>query len=207
MAKFVRSELREILREAGATEENVESAVTKLVRLHMDVVDPLKTENDTISKKDKELETLKTKLDAAETELAELKKVDYKKQFDDISAKYKAYKEEQESKAVKSKKIEAYKKLLRDAGVSDKRLDAIIRVTAIDDIKLDKDGNIEGADECTKNIKSEWADFIVNTQQKGADTPTPPSGNDSGSGCSGRAAQRVAQYMADHYGNAIKKED
>lgn len=207
MAKFVRSELREILKEAGATEENVESAVTKLVRLHMDVVDPLKAENDTISKKDKELETLKTKLDAAETELAELKKVDYKKQFDDISAKYKAYKEEQESKAVKSKKIEAYKKLLRDAGVSDKRLDAIIRVTAIDDIKLDKDGNIEGADECTKNIKSEWADFIVNTQQKGADTPTPPSGNDSGSGGSGRAAQRVAQYMADHYGNAIKKED
>lgn len=207
MAKFARSDLREILKEAGATEENVESAVTKLVRLHLDVVDPLKAENDTISKKDKELETLKTKLDAAETELAELKKVDYKKQFDDISAKYKAYKEEQESKAVKSKKIEAYKKLLRDAGVSDKRLDAIIKVTAIDDIKLDKDGNIEGADECTKNIKTEWADFIVNTQQKGADTPTPPSGNDSGSGGSGRAAQRVAQYMADHYGNAIKKED
>lgn len=207
MAKFARSELREILKEAGATEENVESAVAKLVRLHLDVVDPLKAENDTISKKDKELETLKTKLDAAETELAELKKVDYKKQFDDVSAKYKAYKEEQESKEAKSKKIEAYRKLLRDAGVSDKRLDSIIKVTAIDDIKLDKDGNIEGADECTKNIKTEWADFIVNTQQKGADTPTPPSGNDSGSGGSGRAAQRVAQYMADHYGNAIKKED
>ena len=39
-----------------------------------------------------------------------------------------------------------------------------------------KDGAIEGADELAESIKSDWADFIVSTNTKGAPVPNPPKG-------------------------------
>jgi hypothetical protein len=55
---------------------------------------------------------------------------------------------------------------------SDKRLDAVMRVTDLDTVELE-DGKIKGADTLKSSIEKEWADFIVKTDQKGADTKNP----------------------------------
>ena len=64
--------------------------------------------------------------------------------------------------------------------MSEKRLNAIIKVSDIDSLELDKDGKIKDADKHTENVKSEWADFIETTTTKGAKTANPPAGNGGG---------------------------
>lgn len=66
---------------------------------------------------------------------------------------------------------------MRSVGVSEKRLNAVIKVTDIDSVDLDEKGNIKGAEELTESVKKEWSDFIETTTEKGADTATPPANN------------------------------
>ena len=91
-----------------------------------------------------------------------------KKSFDDYKAGIDAEK-------THSAKETAYRELLKAAGVSDKRISAVVKVTDIDGIELDKDGKIKDADERTNNIKTEWADFIETTTTHGAKTANPPT--------------------------------
>ena len=98
-----------------------------------------------------------------------------KKTFDDNKAGIDAEK-------THSAKETAYRELLKAAGVSDKRISAVVKVTDIDGIELDKDGKIKDADERTNNIKTEWADFIETTTTHGAKTANPPANNGKGNG-------------------------
>ena len=75
---FTRNEVRKILNEAGVSDENTETAVSKLVKLHIDVVDPLKGENESLESKVKNAEKLKNELENARSKLAEYEEADYK---------------------------------------------------------------------------------------------------------------------------------
>ena len=77
-------------------------------------------------------------------------------------------------------KSEAYEKLLKDAGVSEKRIATVLKVSDLSAIEIDKDGNLKDADKLTENIKAEWSDFIQTQEQQGADVPNPPSNNGGG---------------------------
>lgn len=96
-----------------------------------------------------------------------------KKEFDD----YKAEIGEKESHAAKEK---AYRALLQEAGVSEKRLESVLKVSDVDSVELDDKGAIKGADKLTESIKSEWADFITTTETRGAQTSNPPATNNGG---------------------------
>ena len=96
-----------------------------------------------------------------------------KKSFEDYKAGIDAEK-------THSAKETAYRELLKAAGVSDKRISAVVKVTDIDGIELDKDGKIKDADKHTETVKTEWADFIETTTTKGANTANPPAGNGGG---------------------------
>lgn len=48
-----------------------------------------------------------------------------------------------------------------------------MKVTDLSSVELE-DGKIKNADDLKKSIKEEWADFVVTTKQKGADTKDPP---------------------------------
>ena len=91
-----------------------------------------------------------------------------KKSFEDYKAGIDAEK-------THSAKETAYRELLKAAGVSDKRISAVVKVTDIDGIELDKDGKIKDADKHTETVKTEWADFIETTTTKGANTANPPA--------------------------------
>ena len=41
-------------------------------------------------------------------------------------------------------------------------------------MKLDKEGNLENADELKKSIATEWGEFKTTVTQKGADVAKPP---------------------------------
>ena len=70
--------------------------------------------------------------------------------------------------------------LLQEAGISEKRLESVLKVSDIDSVELDEKGAIRDADKLAESIKSEWADFITTTETRGANTSNPPANGGSG---------------------------
>lgn len=91
-----------------------------------------------------------------------------KKEFED-------YKADQAKKDTRAAKETAYRALLKAAGVSEKRIDAVLKVSDVDGVELTDKGEIKGADKLSASIKKEWADFIETHEVHGANTPTPPA--------------------------------
>ncbi len=96
--------------------------------------------------------------------------------------KYKALKEDFDNfkadaakKETRSAKENAYRALLKEAGISEKRIEAVLRVSDVDGVELDEKGKIKDSQKLVKDIKAEWEDFIVTTETRGAETTTPPA--------------------------------
>lgn len=149
--------------------------IDEIINAHIEVVDAIKSERDTY-KADAE------KLPAVIAERDELKANAEGKNEDSYKVKYEAIKEEFAEfkkgiaeKETQAKKADAYRQILKDAGVSEKRIDSIMRVSDVGSIEFDNDGNVTNADKLTAGIKEEWADFITTTSTNGATVATPPA--------------------------------
>lgn len=189
--------------------------IDEIINAHTETVNALKDERDKVQKEYDELkasakgtEDVQKELEATKKELEDLKANDWEKKYKDVKAEYDGFKTETEAKATKAAKENAYKKLLTDAGISAKRIDAVLKVSgsAIDALKFDKDGNVEDADKITESVKTEWADFISTTHEQGAGVSNPPANNGGDVKKPSRAAELVAQYRNEHYGNPTKED-
>ena len=157
---FSRQLIKSILGE-GATDEKVQS----IIDAHLEVVNPIKEERDNLKEKAGKADDLQKEIDKLKAEGGDLTKL-----RDEYAAYKKQVEERDNAAAVKS----AYRKLLTEEKVSEKRLDSIIKLTDFSKMKLDKDGNLEDADKLKESIKKEWSDFIVSTSEKGASVENPP---------------------------------
>ena len=149
--------------------------INAIIEAHAETVDALKEQRDDYKKKAEEGKTAAAELEALKAEAE--KNAAYKEKYEKISAEYDAYKADQDAKTTKAAKAEAYKALLAENGVSANRIGAVMKVTDLDALELDKEGKLKNADKLTEGIKTEWADFIVTTETKGAQTQTPPGGS------------------------------
>jgi FtsZ-binding cell division protein ZapB len=190
--------------------------IDEIITAHTETVNAIKEERDSFKSEaealkatGKDLEKVTADLEKANAELEELKGAGWEDKYNKLKGEYDSFKTDTETKAVKAAKESAYKQLLIDAGVSEKRIASVMKVSAatVDGIKLDKDGKIEDADKLTESVKTEWADFIPTTHEQGAKTPTPPA-NNGGEGAKqpSLAAEMVAQYRNEHYGNPTKED-
>lgn len=98
-----------------------------------------------------------------------------KEERDNLKAEFDNFKNEASAKETAAKKDKAFRALLKEVGVSDKRIDAVVRVTKLDNIELDDEGNIKDVDKQKEAIKTDWADFIPTEKEVGAETATPPA--------------------------------
>ena len=159
---------RKMLKAMNIEEEKID----QIIEAHTETVDGFKDKlNDYKDKAEK--------YDSVKKELDDLKDGDndWQKKYEKEHSDFEAYKTDITAKETKRTKEHAYRELLRGAGVSEKRLDAILKVTNLDSVELDKDGKIKDADKHTETVKTEWADFIETTSTQGANTATPPTNN------------------------------
>ena len=195
---------RKMLKAMGIEEEKIE----QIIEEHAETVNALKQQRDQY-KADAE------KLPGVQKELDEYKEAAEKDGENPYKAKYEAtqkelddYKAEVAAKETKAKKTAAYRKLLKDANISEKRLDSILKLSPVDDIELDDKGEIKDAESVKKKIEEEWSDFIVKEETRGAENQNPPGGsggrNPAGGGTKSRAAMIQQQYQNSLYGT---KED
>lgn len=175
--------------------------VDEIISAHAETVDGLKEQI-------KQYKEDADKLPAIQQELDDLKAKagddTFEQKYKDMEKKYNDLVKENEQKETTAKVKEAYKALLKDAGVSEKRLDSVLKVTDISAMKLDKDGKLENASDLTKTIKSEWADFIEVKGEQGANPANPPDNNNGNPAKTGRAKELANNYFANLYG--VKKE-
>lgn len=122
-----------------------------------------------------EIDVLKSEKQTAEDSATTAEK--WKTKYEALKSDFETYKGEQTKKETHNAKKNAYRELLKEIGVSEKRIDAVLKVSDVDGVELDEKGQIKDADKLSESVKTEWADFITTTTTKGAKTPTPPKNN------------------------------
>ena len=161
---------RKMLKAMGIEDEKIE----QIIEEHTESTDALKQQRDEYKAKAEAKATTSTEPKPKDHEPIDEYKAKYdaeKKAFEDYKANIAAEKAEADKRA-------KYRELIVKAGVDSKRVDSVLKVSDLSEIKV-KDGAIEGADDLVKSIKEDWADFIPTTQKVGANAPNPPK-NDGG---------------------------
>lgn len=162
---------RKMLKGMGLSDEQIDT----IIEAHTETVDSLKDQVAAYKEDADKLPGVQKSLEKAQADLEAATKDSYKVKYDALKEDFDAYKADVEKKDTHNAKEAAYRELLKAAGVSEKRIAAVLKVSDIDSVELDDSGNIKDADALTASIKTEWADFIPTTQTQGANTPNPPS--------------------------------
>ena len=189
---------RKFLAALGIESEKID----EIIDAHTDTVNALKEERDGFKADAEKLPDVQKELDELKEAAEKNKDNPYKAQYEDLKKEYEDYKNDVAAKETKQKKVNAFKALLKEVGVSEKRIDSIAKVSDIDSLELDDTGAIKDAEKRKESIKDEWADFIVTEEKRGAEDKKPPH-NDGTDGKS-RAAEVAAKFYNNVYGG--KKE-
>lgn len=155
---------RKMLKGMGLSDEQIDT----IIEAHTEVTSALKDERDRYKAEADKVPALQAEVDAHSGEDP------YKQKYEDLKSEYDAYKTEQTAKAEKDAKEKAYKAMLIKAGIPEKRIPAILRVTDLTKVKLSKDGSLSDEADLIKSAKEEWADFVTTESTEGASTETPP---------------------------------
>lgn len=172
---------RKFLSAMGIAEDQAEQIITA----HLETVNPLKQERDDFKIMADQLESVQKDLDRTRKKLQEFEesgnkdswKVKYDAAVEDkrkIQKDFDDFKADIAARELSAKKKTAYREMLKEAGVSEKRLDSVLKVSDFGSIEFTEDGKIRDVEELVKAIKSEWADFIVTQSEQGANTSNPP---------------------------------
>lgn len=196
---------RKMLKAMGIEDEKID----QIIEAHTETVDALKEQRDKYKADAEKLPDVQKELDDMKDAAEKDGENPYKAQYDDLKKEFDDYKADVTAKETKARKTAAYRKLLQDSKISEKRLDSILKLSPVDDIELDDKGEIKDAADVKKKIEEEWSDFIVNEETHGAGVQNPPAGGNpagaNGGGTKSRAAQIQQAYQASLYGSKEAK--
>ena len=167
---------RKFLKAMGIEDEKVD----QIIEAHSETVDALKEERDGYKADAEKLPEVQRQLEAAKKKAPkEGEETVSKADYDKLKAEFDEYKNDIQAKESHAAKEKAFREILKEAGVSEKRIDAIVRVSDIDSVELADDGKAKEAAKLTEKVKEDWSDFIETVTAKGVKTPTPPQNNPS----------------------------
>ena len=173
---LTKAKVKELLSAAGVADDKINETTEKILNGHIASIEALREEKDQFKEKADQLDKVQKELDDLNAKIAANEKDPYKVKYEAMKEDFEKYKADIEKEKTAASKRNAYKELLKTAGVSEKRIEAVLKVSDIEDLELDDDGKIKDSDKLTETIKTEWADFIETTGQNGAKTSTPPAG-------------------------------
>ena len=151
-----------------------QAKIDEIISAHTEVTDSLKADRDSYKEKAEKYDETKTELDKAKSELEKANKDEYKTKYESLESEFNKYKTDIAEKEVKVKKEEAYKKMLKEIGVNEKSIDAIVKVKDLSSLKLDDKGNIVDVDTLKESEKKDWEGFIIKSEEERQDPNTPP---------------------------------
>lgn len=184
---------RKFLKALGLEDDKIE----QIIEEHTTIADRMNAEIEKYKADAEALPRVQRELEKAQADLEAGKKDSWKVKYEAVKEEFEGYKSEQTKKETRAAKEAAYRTLLKQAGVSEKRLESVLKVSDVDSVDLDEKGTIKGADKLTESIKSEWADFIGTTSIQGAQTATPPAST------GGNGMTKADIYKKDDHGRYV----
>lgn len=163
-ASFGRKWLAGIIRSEDLSPEEKEQ---QIMDGHIAVTDAIKDDRDKYKAEADKAAELQKQLDEKSGD-------DFKEKYEKEHQAFEEFKKQTAQNAEVAKVKAAYRQLLADEGISEKRLDAIIKVTDLSAMKLDADGNLTNADDLRTAIKTDWGEFIPKKEERGAKIENPP---------------------------------
>ena len=195
---------RKLLKALGIEDEKAD----QILEAHTETVNEIREERDRYKAEAEQLP-------GVQQELADLREAaeqnannPYKAQYESVKKQFDDYKADVEAQQAKASKQTAYRKLLKEQGISEKYIDPIMKVTPVDDLELDDKGQFKNAEDLKKSITEQWDGFTVKEETHGAQQYNPPGsggGAAGGSATKSRAAILAEQYNASLYGAANKE--
>lgn len=186
---------RKMLKAMGIEDEKID----QIIEAHTEVTDALKNENEGLKKKAADYDTVKKELDEFKANPTD----DWKEKYEKEHSDFEAYKNGVIAKETKATKEKAVREFLKSTvNIADNRLDAVMKVTNLDDYELDESGKIKDSDKKAESAKKEWADFVVVKKKDGANPPQPQNNEPNNPSKMSRAAQLTKQYQKNLYGEA-----
>lgn len=163
--KFGRKWLDEILEDE---ELSPKEKAQKIMDGHITVVDGLKDERDSFKEQAEKAADLQKQLDD------QANGENWQEKYEKEHQAFEDFKKQQAADAEAAEVRAAFRKLLVGEGISEKRIDSILKVTDFSQMKRDKDGNLEGEDALKESINKEWGEFKTTVTEKGATVEKPP---------------------------------
>lgn len=157
---------RKSLKAMGIEEEKID----QIIEDHSETVEALKKQRDAYKETAEKIPELEKKI--AELEAVEVD--DYREKYEAEHQAFQDFKAEIENGRRLDQVKTLYSELLRDAGIDEKRINSIMRVTDVSGMEIDADGTLKDSAQLKEQIISEWPEFIATTEQKGADVANPP---------------------------------
>lgn len=170
---------RNWLKTMGLSDEQVQSIMEE----HTSVTDALKAQRDKFETDAKNYKVEADKVPGLEKQISDAKSGDdfeakYNKEHQDFEDYKKQIAAQEQTAKVKA----AYRKLLLDEKINEKRVDSVLKLTDFSEMKLDKDGNLENLDALKETIGKEWGEFKVSQSERKQSVPTPPGNGNQGAG-------------------------
>lgn len=162
---------RKMLKAMSIEDEKID----QIIEAHTETVESLKEARDTFKADAEKLGKVQKELDDLKATLPEDGKDPWKVKYDAIKEEYSNYKADVTAKETKQKKENAFRDLLKEIGVSEKRINTVLKVSDIEKLEFEEDGKVKEADTLKASLKEEWSDFIPTDGTKGAETSTPPA--------------------------------
>lgn len=187
---------RSFLKSMGLTEEQI----TAIVEANSESLEGIKAERDKYKADAEKLPEVQKELDKAKAAAKD------SGEYDRLKKEYEDYKAEVANKQTLANKKAAFRKVAKDAGLTDTGIEKAAKYQDYSAIELDEKGEIKNAKDLMKSIKDEWPEHVATSEKKGAGTPTPPVGQNGG-GEPGKYADirgMTAKWHASKYGEAPK---
>lgn len=175
---------RSMLKGMQLTEEQISA----IIDAHTETVDGLKDSLKAAKADADKLKTVQKELDDLKADKGD----DFKSKYEKEHSDFEDYKKTVANEKAAEEKRRLYRDLLRETGVGDKQLEAVLKVTDLSALKV-KDGALEDADKLKEAIQKEWAGFIATTTTNGAKVDTPPKSTHT-------AKTREEIYAKDEHG-------
>ncbi len=158
---------RKFLEGLGIGEKQIES----IIEAHSDSLNGIKSDRDKYKEQASKLPDLQKQLEEAKA--ASGSTDEWQKKFDEEHQAFESFKQQIDKEKAEATKAKAYRAMLVEAGVDPNRIDTVMRVTNLNDVKV-TDGKLEDIDNLKEAAKKEWADFIVKQRVDPSNPAEPP---------------------------------
>lgn len=184
----------------GLEEKQVES----IIEANAASIEGIKADRDKYKELADKVPDLQKKLEEAQA--ASGTTDEWEKRFNDEHQAFEDFKAQIEAERAEAAKAQAYRAMLVKAGIDQRRLDSIMRVTDLAKVEMDGD-SLKDEEQLTEAAKTEWADFVIRTKTEPSTPDTPPKASGGVDGADPDVARRLQERHERLYGKKTTTEE